>query len=131
VTTAELEKAEVLADRLLTAVGAREQAPVNVSIAAQDRNAAFTLFISTYDDARRAATFFRGKRTTQNAWCPLSIPAVRVAAARSRRGMKAPRPHKTSSRQRKAGPERTSPRECQGVTRSRSNAFRGLHTNNE
>jgi hypothetical protein len=82
VTTAELEKAEVLADRLLTAVGAREQAPVNVSIAAQDRSAAFTLFISTYDDARRAATFFRWKKNDAERL----VPSLYPGRPRRRRG---------------------------------------------
>jgi hypothetical protein len=59
VTAAELEKAEVLADRLLTAAGEREQAPVAVGASANDRQAAFTLFVSAYDQARRAMAYLR------------------------------------------------------------------------
>jgi hypothetical protein len=51
---AELNQAEVLADRLTTAIGAREQAPAVVGSAAESRHRAFSLFMRTYNEARRA-----------------------------------------------------------------------------
>jgi hypothetical protein len=55
----ELDKAETLADRLLTAVGLREQGPAIVAASAENRQKAFTLFVSAYDQARRAVSFLR------------------------------------------------------------------------
>ena len=55
----ELDKAEMLADRLLTAVGLREQGPAMVAAQAEIRQRAFALFVSAYDHARRAVSFLR------------------------------------------------------------------------
>ncbi len=55
----ELEKAETLADRLLTAVGLREQGPAIIAASAENRQKAFTLFVKAYDHARRAVSFLR------------------------------------------------------------------------
>lgn len=55
----ELEQAEVLADRLVTAVGVREQAPLTLSAAGEDRQKAFTLFASAYSELRRAIAYLR------------------------------------------------------------------------
>jgi hypothetical protein len=57
----ELDQAEVLADRLLTAVAAREQAPAVVADTAENRQRAFSLFVESYDHARRAVSFLRWK----------------------------------------------------------------------
>jgi hypothetical protein len=59
VQPAELDAAEALGDRLLTAVGSREQGPAVVAENAAIRQRAFTLFIETYDDARRAVQYLR------------------------------------------------------------------------
>jgi hypothetical protein len=56
---AELDQAEILADRLLTTVGQREQGPAVVATSAENRQRAFTLFITAYDNVRRVATFLR------------------------------------------------------------------------
>lgn len=56
---AELDQAETLGDRLLTAVGQREQGPAVVATSAENRQRAFTLFINAYDNVRRAVTFLR------------------------------------------------------------------------
>lgn len=56
---ADLDKAEVLGDRILTAVGLREQGPAVVAEAADIRQRAFSLFASAYDEARRAVNFLR------------------------------------------------------------------------
>jgi hypothetical protein len=55
----ELDQAETLADRIVTAVGQREQGPAVVATAAADRQRAFTLFLHTYDQVRRAVHFLR------------------------------------------------------------------------
>jgi hypothetical protein len=55
----ELDQAETLADRLLTAVGQREQGPAVVAASAENRQRAFKLFTSAYDNVRRVATFLR------------------------------------------------------------------------
>lgn len=57
----ELSRAESLADRILTAVGNREQAPVTVTEAAETRQRAFTLFIRAYEHAQRAVRFLRSE----------------------------------------------------------------------
>jgi len=59
VQVAELDEAARLAQKLITGVGLREQAPAAVGAAALARQKAFTLFVKAYDDARRAVTFLR------------------------------------------------------------------------
>ena len=54
---AELNQAEVLADRLTTAIGVREQAPLAVGSAAENRQRAFSLFMRTYSETRRAIDY--------------------------------------------------------------------------
>jgi hypothetical protein len=61
VQAAELDQAETLADRMLTAVGAREQAPAVAAETADNRQRAFSLFVDSYDHARRALSFLRWK----------------------------------------------------------------------
>ena len=55
----ELDQAEMLADRLITAVAAKEQAPMVVAESADIRERAFSLFVTAYDDARRAVSYLR------------------------------------------------------------------------
>jgi hypothetical protein len=59
VQLSELDAAETLADRLLTAVGNREQGPAIVAETSDIRQRAFTLFVKAYDDVRRAVSFLR------------------------------------------------------------------------
>jgi hypothetical protein len=59
VEPAELEEAGQLAQRLITTVGLREQAPAVIEAASLTRQKAFTLLAKAYDDARRAVTFLR------------------------------------------------------------------------
>lgn len=59
VSLGELEQAEVLADRLITTVGERDQAPVGLPAVAADRQRIFTLFVNAYDEVRRAFTYLR------------------------------------------------------------------------
>lgn len=55
----ELERAEILADRLLTAVGLREQTPLKRSAAIHERLRAFALCLRAYNHARRAISYLR------------------------------------------------------------------------
>jgi hypothetical protein len=55
----EIYAAENLADQLGTAIGLREQAPQIVAEAVRNRNAAFTLFITTYEEIRAAVGYLR------------------------------------------------------------------------
>ena len=54
---AELDQAEDLSDRLLSAVGAREQAPAVLAEVSVQRQRVFTLFVQPYDQVRRAISF--------------------------------------------------------------------------
>jgi len=57
----ELDLAQNVADRLLTAVGEREQAPAIAAAAVRDRQAAFSLFINAYDEVRTVIGYLRRK----------------------------------------------------------------------
>lgn len=59
VKLAELDRAELIAEQLLVAVGMRVQAPAIVTVSVETRQRAFTLFVRAYDDVRRAVTFLR------------------------------------------------------------------------
>ena len=56
---AEIDRAEELSEKLLMAVGAREQAPAVIAEVAQMRQRMFTLFVQAYDQARRVVGFLR------------------------------------------------------------------------
>jgi hypothetical protein len=53
----ELNRAEMLVERLTVAIGHREQAPAIVGNAAEIRQRAVTLFLRTYGEARRAIAY--------------------------------------------------------------------------
>lgn len=59
VTLAELDRAEVVGQQLLDAVGIREQSPAKVEQATIERHQAYTLFVNAYDQVRRAISFLR------------------------------------------------------------------------
>jgi len=58
-TLAEIHQAEAQANRLLGALGLREQGPSAVPEATIARQRAYALFMSTYDEARRIVTYLR------------------------------------------------------------------------
>lgn len=58
-TVADLDRAEGAAHRLATELGVRDQAAAGSSPADDLRRRAFTLFVRTYDQARRLVTFLR------------------------------------------------------------------------
>lgn len=58
-TEAELASAERLSQRIVVAVGLRDQGPAVLAAAALERQRAFTLFVRAYDEVRRIVTFLR------------------------------------------------------------------------
>lgn len=70
VTAPELDDAESLADQLLIAVGEREQLPAVTAATADVRQAAYTLFLRSYDELRRAAEYLRWHEGTADALVP-------------------------------------------------------------
>jgi hypothetical protein len=66
----DLEAAERLADRLITAVGVREQGPVTLAAAVAARLRAFTLFMRAYDEARRAVNYLRWREKDADTIAP-------------------------------------------------------------
>ena len=59
VQPSELDRAEVLADRLATAVALRDQGASATSGAGELRHQAFTRFVQAYDQARRVLSYLR------------------------------------------------------------------------
>jgi len=59
VTPEELDHAAELASKIIVAIGLKEQAPTVPSDTALLRQQAFTLFVNSYDELRRAITFLR------------------------------------------------------------------------
>lgn len=67
VTEAELNRAEVIGEKLIRAIGLREQGPTTIAAAALKRQQAYTLFVNAYNQIRRAIHYLRwdvGIRTT-------------------------------------------------------------------
>jgi hypothetical protein len=69
-TLAELTRLEMLSDKLITDVGVREQTPAEQNLAALRRQKAFTLFLETYDEVRRAITFLRWHQDDADVFAP-------------------------------------------------------------
>jgi hypothetical protein len=59
VTEVELDRAEVVGDQLINDIGVRELAPAAVAAVALERQQAFTLFATAYDQVRRAVNYLR------------------------------------------------------------------------
>lgn len=66
----ELELAEILADRLMTAVGVREQAVPTRTVAIDERQRAFTLCVGTYEQFRRAVQYMRFEEADADGLAP-------------------------------------------------------------
>jgi hypothetical protein len=75
----ELDQAEMLADRILTHVGEREQTPAVAADAAENRQRAFTLFVNAYDHARRAVSFLHWDTEDADSLAPSIYTAGRSA----------------------------------------------------
>jgi hypothetical protein len=59
VTEEELDRAEVLSDEVIYDLGLREQMPSKLADVSLERQKAYTLFLTAYDQLRRAITFIR------------------------------------------------------------------------
>lgn len=59
ITSAELDRAEVVGEHLVRAIGLRAQGPTTLATAALERQQAFTLFINAYNQVRRVVHFIR------------------------------------------------------------------------
>jgi hypothetical protein len=59
VTEEELDRAEVLCDEVVNDLGQREQSPSKIEDVSVDRQKTFTLFVTAYDQLRRAITYIR------------------------------------------------------------------------
>jgi hypothetical protein len=59
---ADLDRANLLSDRIINAVGAREEGPRARAAAAEQRLRNFTLLVRAYEEVRRAIGFFHPKR---------------------------------------------------------------------
>ena len=55
----EVDQAEALGERLITAIGLRDQGPELLAESAENRQKAFTLFVNAYDQIRRVVSFLR------------------------------------------------------------------------
>ena len=78
ITPKELDHADDLSEKLLLAVGAREQAPAVIAEVARLRQRLFTVFVNAYDQARRAVSFLRWKENDIEKIAP-SLYAGRTA----------------------------------------------------
>jgi hypothetical protein len=58
---ADVDRASIIAGRLLTGVSAKQGTPAEIDASALLRQQAFTLFVKAYDEVRRAVTFLRWK----------------------------------------------------------------------
>ena len=78
VKRAEVDEAQVVADKLITAVGQREQAPQVAAEAVRDRQATFTLLMNAYDESRWVISYLRRKQGDLESIAP-SLYTGRVA----------------------------------------------------
>jgi hypothetical protein len=70
VDEAEITRARVLSDKLITTVGLRERDPQEASASALTRQKAFTLFYNAYDQVRRGITYLRWDEGDANEIAP-------------------------------------------------------------
>jgi len=89
VTMNELDRAEILSDQLMSAVGTREQAPAVVAEVIQQRQRMLTLLVKSYDQARRAITFLRWNEDDLETIAP-SLYAGRTGHKKADPGTAAP-----------------------------------------
>jgi hypothetical protein len=70
----ELERAEILVERLMVLLSARERAPIELATATLDRQKAFTLMSRSYDQVRKVVTYLRwGKNDSSEFAPPLNL----------------------------------------------------------
>jgi hypothetical protein len=81
VTVADLNRAEILAHRILVVVGEREQGPASATVTADIRHRAYTLFAHAYEEVRHAIRFLRRKEGDVDEIAP-SLFAGKAAPSR-------------------------------------------------
>ncbi len=59
ITMADLDQADLLCDQLVNAIGTREQAPAVAAEVSTQRQRHFSLFVTAYDQVRRAISYLR------------------------------------------------------------------------
>jgi hypothetical protein len=91
VTLAELDRAEVLGERLLVAIGKRSQSPVDAAATSLNRQRAFTLMVNAYDQVRRAVTYLEWDVGDQDILAP-SLYAGRAARRKGAPSAEQPAP---------------------------------------
>lgn len=79
----ELDRAEILGDQLISAIGTREQQTEMATSAALQRQRAYTLFVRAYDEIRRAVSYLRWHAGDVNRIAP-SLYAKRKRTSRRR-----------------------------------------------
>ena len=87
----ELDAAEALADQLVSRLNARKLPAPLLAAAAEQRRRAFTLFVSAYDEVRRAISFLRWKQGDVESIAP-SLYAGRSSGGREPQRRRALRP---------------------------------------
>ncbi len=117
---AELEHAEVIAERLLTAVGRHERGPTVRRAASEMRRRAFSLVIRTYDQLRRGILYVRWHEGDADAIMPsLYAQRRRKRATGSRRRSGPPAPVHAAAAQSERLHRPNCPRNCvAGTVRS-------------
>lgn len=73
-TADELKTASQMSTRLSRVVGLREQGRAQIAVATDDRLRAFTLVLRTYEDARRAVNYLRGRQGDADSIIPSLYP---------------------------------------------------------
>ncbi|HEX5657994.1 MAG TPA: hypothetical protein VFX59_12400 [Polyangiales bacterium] len=118
----ELLQAEALATSILRAVGEKEQAPAVAAEATAKRARAFTLFVTAYDEVRRAVTYLRWEDGDADA----IAPSLYQARATSRRKPSTPRSQsaraylsRRTTHPRRADPRRFVSQQCPSPQRLR------------
>lgn len=85
-TKAELDRAAALSSALIQAVGLREQGDSELGDVAEMRARAYSVFVGTYHEVRRAVAYLRGSESDVDSIIPS------LYASRARRAKKAKEP---------------------------------------
>jgi len=104
VTLEELDKAEVLAEQLQTAVGQHKKVPVSTTETVRHRQAAFTLFIRAYEEVRSSIEYLRRRQGDAESIAPSLYVRRSKGKKRPVDGTKA-KPPKPSANSKSAQPE--------------------------
>lgn len=90
VTPAELDRAEVISEQILMALGERDQGPAVSAEATLNRQRAYTLFVEAYEDASGAVRFLRREEKDADDFVPTLY--VRTSSGKRDEGSTPPVP---------------------------------------